>query len=70
MCAGIRALPSFPNQNFAGFTNLAILRYAEAPIQDPTNDPTVDIPISQLPLKETDLHVGATYFLQFIVLTF
>jgi hypothetical protein len=59
-CVGIRALPSFPKQSFASFTNLAVLRYVGALLQDPTNDPTTDIPTSQLPLKETDLHVGYT----------
>ncbi|KAI0246639.1 laccase T2 copper depleted [Lactifluus subvellereus] len=52
----IRALPNFPDQNYAGFTNLAILRYLGAPVGDPANDPTLDIPTSVLPLKETDLH--------------
>ncbi|KAI9511058.1 laccase [Russula earlei] len=52
----IRALPNFQGQSFNGFTNLAILRYAGAPAQDPSNDPTVNIPTSLLPLNETDLH--------------
>ncbi|KAI0246641.1 laccase T2 copper depleted [Lactifluus subvellereus] len=54
----IRARPNFEDKNYTGFTNLAILHYRGAPIQDPTkmNDPTVNIPKSVLPLKETDLH--------------
>jgi hypothetical protein len=61
MCAGIRALPNIVNQKFTGFTNLAILRYLGAPIEDPKNDPTVNIPTSVLPLNETDLHVRYMY---------
>jgi hypothetical protein len=60
-CAGIRALPNIVNQKFTGFTNVAILRYAGALPTDPTNDPTVNIPTSVLPLKETDLHVRYMY---------
>ena len=54
---GIRAVPNLGNQGFAGGTNLAILRYAGASAGDPTPDPTINIPQSRLPLKETDLHV-------------
>jgi hypothetical protein len=54
---GIRAVPNIGNQGFTGGTNLAILRYTGAPLRDPTSDPTVNIPQSQLPLQETDLHV-------------
>jgi len=61
-CTGIRALPfgSFDPQNFAGFTNVAILRYRGARVQNPPSDPNANIPESVLPLKETDLHVGLT----------
>jgi hypothetical protein len=59
-CTGIRALPQFPNQSFANFTNLAVLHYRGALKELPDNDPTVNIPTSKLPLKETDLHVGST----------
>ncbi|KAI9511060.1 laccase 2 precursor [Russula earlei] len=53
----IRALPThFENQTFAGFTNVAILRYLGARIQNPPSDPNTNIPPSALPLKETDLH--------------
>ncbi|KAI0246637.1 laccase T2 copper depleted [Lactifluus subvellereus] len=52
----IRAMPNIGNQNYTNFTNLAILRYALAPIRNPSDDPTSDIPTSVLPLKETDLH--------------
>jgi hypothetical protein len=59
-CTGIRALPfgSFPPQNFAGTTNVAILRYLGAFLLDPTLDSNANVPQSILPLKETDLHVG------------
>ncbi|KAH9963714.1 laccase [Lactifluus volemus] len=53
----IRALPiNLVGQSFADSTNVAILRYTDAPLTDPTNDPNVNIPKSKLPLKETDLH--------------
>ncbi|KAH9963709.1 laccase [Lactifluus volemus] len=52
----IRALPNAEDQSFKNSTNLAILRYSGAPNRDPKNDPTVNIPSSVLPLKETDLH--------------
>ena len=55
--AGMRAVPNIGNQGFVGGTNLAILRYAGASARDPTSDPTINIPQSVLPLKETDLHV-------------
>ncbi|KAH9168155.1 laccase [Lactarius sanguifluus] len=52
----IRAVPNVgASQNFTGLTNLAILRYRDAPLTDPS-DPTKDIPASVRPLKETDLH--------------
>ncbi|KAH9963699.1 laccase [Lactifluus volemus] len=59
----IRALPDMMmmmnqmmNQSFTDFTNLAILRYVGASPQSPSNDPTVNIPMSMLPLNEKDLH--------------
>ncbi|KAI0285664.1 laccase T2 copper depleted [Russula brevipes] len=42
--------------DFAGLTNLAVLHYAGAPDANPTVDPTVNVPVSQIPLVETDLH--------------
>jgi hypothetical protein len=53
---GIRSLP--PGRDFTDLNNLAILRYAGAPNQNPTDDPTVNIPVSQNPLVETNLHVS------------
>jgi len=53
---GIRSLP--PGLNYSDFTNLAVLRYAGAPDGNPTADPTVNIPVSQMPLVETNLHVS------------
>ena len=44
--------------NFDGLTNLAVLHYAGAPNANPTVDPTVNVPVSQMPLVETDLHVS------------
>jgi hypothetical protein len=55
---GIRSLP--PGRNFSDSNNLAILRYAGAPNQNPTVDPTVNVPVSQNPLVETDLHVSTS----------
>ncbi|KAH9059206.1 laccase [Lactarius vividus] len=52
----LRSVPNVGNQGFAGGTNLAILRYLGAVRRDPTPDPTVNIPASVLPLKETNLH--------------
>jgi hypothetical protein len=49
------------NQSFTDFTNLAILRYVGASPQSPSNDPTVNIPMSMLPLNEKDLHVCYMY---------
>ncbi|KAH9059155.1 laccase [Lactarius vividus] len=52
----IRALPNVgASQNFTGLTNLAILRYLNASLTNPS-DPTENIPASVRPLKETDLH--------------
>ncbi|KAH9979128.1 laccase [Russula compacta] len=52
----LRALPNTGNQTYDDFTNLAILRYSGAPEEEPSTDPTVDIPTSSLPLNETQLH--------------
>ncbi|KAI0246638.1 laccase 2 precursor [Lactifluus subvellereus] len=52
----IRALPNVGIESYTGFANLAILRYLGALPLNPRNDPTVNIPKSVLPLKETDLH--------------
>ncbi|KAI0289075.1 laccase [Russula brevipes] len=54
----IRSLPNAANQNFSDLTNLAILRYSGAPDANPTVDPTVNVPVSQNPLVETNLHVN------------
>ena len=63
---GIRSLPNVTGRDFTGLNNLAVLRYAGAAdtyptdptATNPTGDPTVNIPPSQLPLLETNLHVG------------
>lgn len=56
---GIRSLPNVVGRNFSDLNNLAVLRYAGAAHANPTVDPTVNVPVSQLPLVETNLHVGA-----------
>ncbi|KAF8259954.1 laccase [Lactarius quietus] len=53
----IRAVPNIGNANFAGLTNLAVLRYLGASPVNPS-DPTKNIPKSVQPLKQTDLHPG------------
>ena len=53
---GIRSLPS--GRNYRDFNNLAVLRYSGAKNETPTADPTVNIPVSQIPLVETNLHVS------------
>ncbi|KAF7364246.1 Laccase I [Mycena sanguinolenta] len=53
----IKAAPQLPgaNQGFVNATNSAILRYAGAPVADPTTDPSATSN-STLPLVETALH--------------
>ena len=62
---GIRALPHVSTRllNFSDHTNVAILRYSGAPIADPSADSNVNIPVSQLPLVETNLHVRRLFSL-------
>ena len=59
MYTGIRALPNFPDQDYAEKTNVAILHYAPH-ILDllHLSDPNKNIPVRKNLLKETDLHVG------------
>ncbi|KAI9433619.1 laccase [Lactarius psammicola] len=52
----IRCLPNVPGRNFSDLNNLAVLRYAGAAKANPTVDPTVNVPVSKLPLVETNLH--------------
>ncbi|KAN0136704.1 laccase sensu stricto variant A [Lactarius tabidus] len=52
----IRSLPNAVDRNFTDFNNLAVLHYSCAPDGYPTVDPTVEIPVSTLPLVETNLH--------------
>ena len=59
MQTGIRALPSTPGQNFTDLANLAVFHYAGAANANPNYDPMVDVPVSTMPLVETNLHVGA-----------
>jgi hypothetical protein len=60
---GIRSLPNAAGRNFttldyANLNNLAILNYAGADVATPTADPTVSVPVSKLPLVETNLHIS------------
>jgi hypothetical protein len=41
---------------------VAVLHYAGAPNANPPEDPTVNLPVPQLMLNETDLHVSQTVF--------
>lgn len=56
----IRALPNFPNQSYAEYTNVAMLHYFLAPPITPLflqfNNPEKNIPLSRNPLIETNLH--------------
>ncbi|KAI0258275.1 laccase [Gloeopeniophorella convolvens] len=52
----IRSLPNAAGHNFTNLANLAVLHYAGAPNANPTTDPTTNIPVSKLPLVETNLH--------------
>ncbi|KAN0114011.1 laccase C [Russula decolorans] len=55
----IRALPQsalLPNANYTNLNNLAILRYLGALPINPLTNPTTNIPVSELPLVETNLH--------------
>ena len=73
MLSGIRALPSGAaaiSRNYSNLNNLAILRYAGAPKRDPPQDPTVNTPVSQRPLLETNLHVSFSYGFLLTVLKF
>ena len=58
MRPGIRSLPNDTGRNYTNLNNLAVLRYAGASSGNPTSDPTVNIPVSQTPLVETNLHVS------------
>ena len=63
MCTGIRALPNFPGQSYADYTNVAMLHYSLAPPITPLfllfNNPEKNTHPSRNLLKETDLHVGS-----------
>ena len=60
MQPGIRSLPVATGRsfNYSDLNNLAVLHYAGASSGNPKSDPTVDIPVSQTPLVETELHVS------------
>jgi hypothetical protein len=55
MFIGMRALPT--GGNYTDLVNLAVLHYHGADNENPTVDPTTDIPTSSSPLVETSLHV-------------
>ncbi|KAI0246096.1 laccase C [Lactifluus subvellereus] len=56
----IRSLP--PGGSYTDLINLAVLRYNGAANENPTVDPTTDIPTSSSPLVETSLHVRKPTF--------
>jgi hypothetical protein len=70
MQPGIRSLPNAAGRNYSNLNNLAVLHYAGASSGNPTSDPTVNIPVSQTPLVETELHVSLPYDLLRTRLTF
>lgn len=57
-------------RNFGNLNNLAILHYSGAPQGNPPEDPTVNIPVSQRPLVENNLHVSFSYGGFITILTF
>ena len=69
MQLGIRSLPNAPGRNYSNLNNLAVLHYIGAPLRNPTSDPTVNIPVSQMPLVETALHVSLLNGLLITMLT-
>jgi len=50
----IRSLP--PGGSYTNLVNLAVLHYDGTANENPTIDPTTDIPVSSSPLVETNLH--------------
>ena len=42
---------------------MAVFHYAGAPNANPTTDPSVNIPVIELPLSETDLHVSRMFYI-------
>ena len=70
MQPGIRSLPNAAARNYSNLNNLAVLHYAGASSGNPKSDPTVNIPVSQTPLVETNLHVSLPYELLRTRLTF
>ncbi|KAF8474376.1 laccase 1 [Russula ochroleuca] len=55
----LRARPTSGGEgtgNFSNFINVGVLHYAGAPNANPLEDPSVNVPVLQLPLNETDLH--------------
>ncbi|KAI0252556.1 laccase [Lactifluus subvellereus] len=55
----MRALPHTAGGGISGFDgsiDVAVFHYQEAPDANPTTDPTVDVPVSKIPLIETNLH--------------
>jgi hypothetical protein len=60
----LRARPTSGGEgtgNFSNFINVGVLHYAGAPNANPLEDPSVNVPVLQLPLNETDLHVSQTF---------
>ncbi|KAI0000119.1 laccase T2 copper depleted [Russula compacta] len=59
----IRSLPSngLLTGNFSEFNNVAVLHYEGAKYANPSTDPSQNVPVSKLPLVETNLHVRCTF---------
>ena len=59
---GIRVLPDPTTGlfNYSDFNNVAVLRYDGAEDGYPSEDPSVNVSQSKLPLVETNLHVSYT----------
>jgi hypothetical protein len=61
MRSGLRAFPKTAGNGPTGFNgsiNVAVFHYEGAPDANPTTDPAVNVPVSQLPLIETNLYVS------------
>jgi hypothetical protein len=61
MTTGLRALPITAGGGNTGFNdsiNVGVFHYLGAPEEPPTTDPAVNVPVSVIPLIETNLHVS------------
>ena len=68
----MRALPHTAGNGISGFSgdiDAAVFHYEGAPNANPTTDPSVNVPVSQNPLNETNLHVSLLSVLLSMMLT-